>query len=142
MLKGEVNPLDQMVVEGLRLLFPELYTYVRDHEALFCKEARKGDFRGSEEELDAQVTLVMQKATKEEVKAAQELTKFLFCHKAKSSQPITELHYFRRHFEYALAADEISDTEMSSLLSLSEAPDDAHPGLVKQLSERNPLRLI
>jgi hypothetical protein len=38
MLKGEVNTLDQILVEGMRVLFPELYAYVRDNSPLFVVE--------------------------------------------------------------------------------------------------------
>ena len=38
MLKHEVNTLDQIIVEGLRILFPELYTYVRDNSHMFVVE--------------------------------------------------------------------------------------------------------
>ena len=35
MLKGMVNPFEQMIVEGLRVLFPELYAMLRDDIHLY-----------------------------------------------------------------------------------------------------------
>jgi predicted KAP-like P-loop ATPase len=35
MLRGEVNPLQQLVVEAIRILFPELYVHIRDNRNAF-----------------------------------------------------------------------------------------------------------
>src|SRR5207249_3514440 len=34
-LKGEVNPVDQMLIEGIRVLYPKLYVLIRDNRELF-----------------------------------------------------------------------------------------------------------
>jgi hypothetical protein len=39
MMRGEVNVLDQMGIEGLRTLYPELYAAVGDNKELFTLQA-------------------------------------------------------------------------------------------------------
>src|SRR5207249_4148719 len=34
-LKGEVNPVDQMLIEGIRIFYPKLYVLIRDNRELF-----------------------------------------------------------------------------------------------------------
>ncbi|PIR86458.1 NTPase KAP [Candidatus Kaiserbacteria bacterium CG10_big_fil_rev_8_21_14_0_10_43_70] len=37
LLKGEVNPVDQMLVEGIRIFYPKLYRVIRDNPSYFLK---------------------------------------------------------------------------------------------------------
>jgi len=41
-LRGEVNPVDQMLVEGLRVFYPKLYSVMRDNPEYFLKGLRGG----------------------------------------------------------------------------------------------------
>jgi predicted KAP-like P-loop ATPase len=42
MLKGEVNPVDQMLIEGVRIFYPKLYDVIRDHPERFLTQPRGG----------------------------------------------------------------------------------------------------
>jgi hypothetical protein len=135
MLKDEVNPVQQMVVEGMRVLFPELYVFVRDNSRLFV------GFITEEETMAERAQRAMEGAREEYVRAGKEVLWFLF-KESRRDQPIAHPHYFDRYFGYALAREEISDTEISSLLTHAEAPDGALDALIKQLATRNPQMLL
>jgi hypothetical protein len=133
-VKGEVDPLQQMVVEGLRVFFPEVYVRVRDNSDLFTDSV-------TQQVLDQQVSLAMEASPEEEIKAANELLKFLFVSRDPLSQPINDPVYFNRYFAYAVADDEFKETEIL-VLSGADAPDDTFEALVGQLAARNPRLLL
>ena len=142
MLKGEVDPLQQMIVEGLRILFPELYAYVRDHTAVFTQADEERAYQLKTEDLQRHATLAMQKGSGEDLAAAHGLLDFLFLRYSPSPQPITRLRYFERLFGYAVAVNEIPDAELASLLSLAETDDDRLPEATRRLAEHNPSELL
>jgi predicted KAP-like P-loop ATPase len=72
MVKGEVNPLQQMAVEGMRILFPELYVFVRDNSGIFNLGSP------SEEVLAGQAARAMKSAREEDISAGKGLLSFLF----------------------------------------------------------------
>jgi hypothetical protein len=126
MVKGEVNPLQQMVVEGMRILFPELYVYVRDNSVMF-------NLSLGEEASAKLAARAMESAREEDISAGTQLLLLLF-REYRTPQSIAD----PRYFGYALARDEISDAEMSSLLAHPEAADDMSVDvLIKQLAARN-----
>jgi hypothetical protein len=142
-LKEEVDPLEQMVVEGLRVLFPEVYAHVRDNSGFFIRPSREWEFSFSEEELAEQVKSVVPMESKGDFEAATRLLQFLFRNTRKTSQPITDPRYFSRHFGYALLPAEIYDTEISSLLLYAEASNEEElTKLIEVLAQRNPVELV
>jgi predicted KAP-like P-loop ATPase len=42
-LKGEVHPVDQMLIEGIRVFYPKLYVTIRDNPEYFLKSGRGSD---------------------------------------------------------------------------------------------------
>jgi hypothetical protein len=43
LLKGEVDPVDQMLIEGIRILYPRLYFAIRDNSSIFLKGQHTAD---------------------------------------------------------------------------------------------------
>jgi hypothetical protein len=134
-VKGEVDPLQQMVVEGLRILFPELYVHVLDNSGLFTGPI-------SQEMLAQEVARSMKASRQDEIKAADELLEFLFLSRDPLPQPINDPLYFDRYFAYALADDDFNEAEIL-ILSGDKAPDDGtFDALVQKLAVRNPAMLL
>lgn len=50
-LKGEVNPVDQMLIEGVRLFFPKLYALIRDNPSTFLQVNADRDDNADSEHL-------------------------------------------------------------------------------------------
>lgn len=137
MLKGEVDPLQQMVVEGLRILFPEIYEDLRDNSAFFTQSGF------SEETVIQRVTEKLAMARAEDIRAAKELLLFLFERRYQEpAQPIRDPRYFHRHFSYALLGDEIPDSDILALIELAEADYDTLVAKIEQLAARNAPQLL
>ena len=155
MLKGEVDPFHQILIEALRVLYPELYGFVRDKSPLFtCVETTISEarvpaeqklpkFNLSETELEKIVKRVMKAANDDpECKAGVTILKELFVGPPRLKGAFFA-RYFNRYFSYSIAADDISDAELESLVSLAEAGKLKQlDALLNQLSDRSALTLI
>jgi hypothetical protein len=137
-LKGEVDALEQMIIEGIRILFPELYAYIRNRDPIFTRSSSDGNrFHSSEDELAEHARQAMKDCSKPEVDAAAGLLYFLFRRPGDIPQSVGDPRYFRRVFGYALEHKEVTDAEMALLLSYAETGDGRLPALVKELADRN-----
>lgn len=106
MLRGEVDPFDQMIVEATRVLFPQLYKYLRDNVDFIVNPPR---------DLPANEELV-----------AGPLIKVLTRYNRDTSKIISDPRYHGRYFSYAVAPDDISDADLELLLKISGDGDDTN----------------
>jgi len=60
-LKGEVNPVDLMLIEGIRVIYPGLYAAIRSNRTLFLKGAC-ADGRDDRQRREADISAVLEKA--------------------------------------------------------------------------------
>ncbi len=111
MLKGEVDPFDQMIIEATRIFFPYAYIIMQNGPNI------------SATDLDYEVK--SRRISPVEGKAAKRLFEVLLSRQPPSTKPITDSRYHGRYFSYAVAVDDISDMQLRSLLALSEAGDQA-----------------
>src|SRR5262249_18286639 len=118
MLKGEVDPFDQMIVEAMRILFPTLYGYVRDN-------------------LDFQQMKFPPNMPANERAVAEPLIKQLLRWERESEKPVSEPRYHARYFSYAVAPDDVSDSEIEFLLDLCKKGNQTNVDLnFRLLAER------
>jgi hypothetical protein len=103
-LKGEVDPFDQMIVEAARILFPTTYNFIRDHV----------DFNGRQSTHIAPL----------ELEAAESLIRILSRHDRETRKPVYDPRYHERYFSYAVAPDDLSDAELEQLLELCKSNED------------------
>lgn len=113
MLKGEVDPLDQMLVEAMRLLFPEIYALARDRPLVAQISA------------DARPIIRQTMPRDEDLEAGCKLLDALTL-RDEAHKRVFDLRYHDRYFSYAVAPDDISDTMMDDLLLVADA-DDPEP---------------
>ncbi len=134
-LKGEVNPVDLMLIEGIRAFYPRLYESIRDNEKLFS-----GTFptsSGSSYDADKDLIKILidnalsttTSSNKEDLK---ELLKSLFpklqavygkmhyagdSHKIwNDNQKICSKNYFSRYFGYSVSPSDVSDVAVTQAL--------------------------
>ena len=153
MLKGEVNTLDQILVEEMRILFPELYGFVRDNSPTFVVEdtpygpvrypasglTRKAPAR---EGLGNIAQRVMPNAGIAEQAAGANLLEHLFGNPPKRGS-ISNARYFDRYFSYTMSPEDITDGELEEFLRLCKEDDDERSGpVLKALTLRNTNVLI
>ena len=130
-LKGEVHPVDQMLIEGVRVFYPALYSVIRENPDVCIGSSReRGDGRRerSKEILDAG----LKGLGNAEQEAAKNLLQVLFPRlkgvygnthygtdwdeRWQREQRICSDSYFARYFQYGVPVRNISDHSLNELL--------------------------
>jgi hypothetical protein len=137
-LRGRVNPFDQMLIEALRIMFPDVYALMRDDVASFTSLSDNETARSSERVVVAKN--VMPGAVEEEITPANTLLSELFrAHQRPKS--VRLIRYFDRYFTYAIVSDEISESDL--LENVLKAPDDDELlPMLEQLGRVDPVSLV
>lgn len=161
-LKGEVNPLDVMIVEATRTLYPSLYKFIRaSKDLIFARIGWSSD--GDAEAKDA-ITSGVDQALKElksnDQHAAKALIRSLFpviahvfdgahydegyAAKWINQRRVTTPEYFDRYFSYAIPPDDIPDRLIQELIATAPAKsvDSLHVELKALLERYRPHALI
>ena len=134
-LKGEVNPVDLMLIEGIRAFYPRLYESIRDNEELFVGtlSASSGSFHDADKErIKTLIDNALDTTASNNKKGLKELLKNLFpklqavygrvhhsgdSHKIwTDNQRICSKNYFSRYFAYSVSPSDVSDIEVSQVL--------------------------
>jgi hypothetical protein len=161
-MRGEVDPVDQMLVEAMRVFFPALYEAVRDNPSTFLGTAVDTSVRT--EDVKASGRKIIDDAintfTDRERNAAIELLSFLFPRSkmyfsnasygrdwlddAARSKRVASDHYFPRYFSYAVLDDDISDQEIDRITGEARVmPLDAVSEAIRHLiTRRNVARFL
>ncbi|WP_350587925.1 MULTISPECIES: P-loop NTPase fold protein [unclassified Psychrobacter] len=134
-LKGEVNPVDLMLIEGVRAFYPRLYESIRDNEKLFAGtfSTSSGSFHDADKELIK--TLIdnsLSKTASSKKEDLKELLKSIFpklqavygrmhyagdSHKIwNDNQRICSKNYFSRYFGYSVSPNDVSDIAVTQAL--------------------------
>ena len=140
-LRGEVHPVDVMLVEAMRVFYPRLYDTVRDHPGIFLG-TEGGSRVGRPDEQSSQRNLGvinegLSDLNESEKEAARNLLEALFPHvigvldgrgfrmsgmegRWEREQRVTSPNYFNRYFSYAVPAGDISDGEIQNFLERTD----------------------
>lgn len=134
-LKGEVSPVDLMLVEGIRVFYPKLYDTIRANPDVFLAHklvsASGTEQKAKKRSLDI-IAHGTEGLTSDETEAAKYALKILFPRLnavfgdtyygsewddrwAREKRVCSE-EFFRRYFSYIIYDDDISDPELESLL--------------------------
>lgn len=127
-LKGEVDPLGQLVLEAVRMLLPDLYEWLRRQHSL-----------------DVERALNAVSATEKEMPPAKwETMKALATALASPmiEKPLSDPRYYARNFSYAVALDDISDVELEDLVQRAEQDKDKLDQAVMSILEARGRSLI
>lgn len=128
-LRGEAYPVDVMLVEALRVFFPELFEFVRDHrEVVLDRENENSQDRSKA--IEKIVRDAMPSLTDAETAAAKKLLESLFPRtRAMGYGPdwesawirdrrVCSLVYFPRYFSYGVGEDDVSDQSLDRALEV------------------------
>lgn len=125
-LKDQVNTVDLMLVEAIRVFYPDLYDTIRDHPDLFLREAADD---GERERRSEVVEKAVQSDSPDVMKAAHDLLRTLFPRCLSSGigpnwerpwaeeKRIASRDYFYRYFSYGIAPEDVSETELAGLVN-------------------------
>lgn len=139
-LKGEVNPVDLMLIEGIRIFYPSLYETIRNNKQFFTGVFYQGMYTNNQPEIENIKNIInpvldsQHNINKEKVV---ELLKQLFPKLSQvysnmyydtdyysildNAQRICSENYFSRYFSYSIPNDDVSDLSISFLLSNLES---------------------
>lgn len=134
-LKGEVNPVDQMLIEGIRIFYPALYGVIRDNPDEFLRESR---YQRENPKRDSLIETALKEAGAEDIKRVKErLLEALFPRIGNASyggdwdrkwaeeQRIASADYFKRYFMYSVPLGDMPDIETSSFVQEITEKSDA-----------------
>ena len=149
LLQGEVNPIDQMLIEGMRVLYPSLYMLVRDNPdvCLGSSGVRRRENEWKKRHLEIleagvrEFSPVEQEAAKELLQTLFPQLKSVFGNTIYGSDSearwvqerrICSDRYFHRYFHYAVPSGDIADAAIDGLLAAADVSPEA---LVEKLRE-------
>jgi hypothetical protein len=151
-LKGEVHPVDQMLVEGVRVFYPALYNVIRENPDICIGSSReRGDGRRerSKEVLDAG----LRGLGSAEQEAAKDLLQVLFPRlkgvygnthygtdwdeRWQREQRICSDSYFARYFQYGVPVRDISDHKLNELLDAALLSAEGVGEFLKKFAEQH-----
>jgi len=153
LLKGEAHPVDLMLIEGIRIFYPKLYSAIRDNPEYFLKPGGNG--HQQHEAHRQKVAAIIDKALegigvpdKGQVRAR--LLEVLFPRLSnmgygpdwdkrwEREQRVCSDKYFKRYFTYSVPPGDVSDIEVSQFLEeiAAMSPADAD-GVLKAFAVRS-----
>jgi KAP family P-loop domain len=136
-LKGEVHPVDQMLIEGMRIFYPALYETVRQNPSVFLGSAswERNDDERRKRHLKILEAGLMDLDSAEQA-AAKDLLKVLFPRlkamfgntyydsdwdrRWRDQQRLCSSRYFARYFQYAIPTGDVPDKAIDDLLAVAE----------------------
>ena len=136
-LKGEVNPVDLMLIEGIRVMNPNLYITIRENPSLFLRGEQE-ELRSFHQEAVGRIDTLIEHATPELTDDERKIVKPrllepLFPRIARSiyggewdgiwgaEQKICSSEYFKRYFTYSVPVGDVPDAHVAALCEA--APD-------------------
>lgn len=139
LLKGEVNTMNLMLIEGIRVLYPTLYAAIRDNPSLFLvgQERALHGLEPARNRLDVLVDAALPGLTAGDLEAIKtRLLKPLFPRTGNMiyghewdavwarEQRICSEAYFKRYFTYCVPDGDIADASIAELLDRLPTDDD------------------
>ncbi|MDA2180097.1 P-loop NTPase fold protein [Bacillus cereus] len=140
LLKDEVNVVDLLSIEGLRVFFPDIYKFIYKHSLNFLHTENNRDFTKERETFNPLIEKLFENFTATEKQAIIDLivelfpaSHYLFHYNISFSnnmekqwadeQRICSKYYFEKYFVYHVQNGQISDIKFSSLLNRLEYED-------------------
>ncbi|MDB5874638.1 MAG: P-loop domain protein [Ramlibacter sp.] len=130
-LRGEVNPSELMLIEGIRVIYPELYAAIRDNPVLFLQGDREVR-RNQGPEAVSRIDTLIQQATPtllddERAVVRSRLLEPLFPRIGSMGyggewdsiwareQKVCSTQYFKRYFTYSVPVGDVPDSHVAAL---------------------------
>ncbi|MDR8392245.1 KAP family NTPase [Aliifodinibius sp. S!AR15-10] len=134
-LKGEANPHDIILVEGLRICYPEAYDFVYRNKGVFISDFKKSVYPSSDE-VKKEHEEIREDFFKSRDKDLRILLGNLFPRIGKNNftnisddelseaQRISSSHYFERYFTYSVPNQDIKDQDFQDFLERFSKGDE------------------
>ncbi|MCD4506755.1 KAP family NTPase [Chromobacterium piscinae] len=153
LLKGEVNIMNLMLVEGIRVLYPGLYAAIRDNPSMFLEshhENRGNGFNQVPTPFDQLVDGALPSLTTTERETIKDrLLRPLFPRTGNmqyghewdniwaQEQRICAAGYFKRYFSYCVPDGDVSDASVNALMEgVVDTDDEGKRALIEAFGRR------
>lgn len=159
-LRGEVNASELMLIEGIRVIYPELYAAIRDNPVLFLQGEREAR-RNQRQVAVSRIDTLIQEATPtlsddERSVVRSRLLEPLFPRIGNMGyggewdsiwareQKVCSTQYFKRYFTYSVPVGDVPDSQVAALCgSAAQASPAERRALLEAFAARQGLpRLI
>src|SRR3989338_4239670 len=152
-LKGEVHPVDHMLIEGIRIFYPKLYGVIRNNPEHFLRLRKSGRHQDAEaKRVNDLIDATLKEAgvvDNEQVK--ERLLKPLFPRSEgnvtygdewdriwANEQRVCSEEYFKRYFQYSVPAGDVPDLAAEAFIKEIETKKDEEVDeVLKSFSGRN-----
>jgi hypothetical protein len=160
-LKGEVNPVDQMLIEGIRVFFPKLYAAIRENPDIFLGQGREA---AKDERVKKRATEIIEYGlggldAQDMERVRRRLLEVLFPRlqgifgntwwgsdwepRWEREQRVSSRQYFDRYFSYSVPPGDVSDQVVTAFLRLvDKGSDEDVDGILETLADRSALRRL
>lgn len=160
-LKGEVNPVDQMLIEGIRVFYAKLYVLIRENPEIFLGQSRE---MARDEAVKRRATEIIDRGlegldAQEKDRVRRRLLEILFPRlqgifgntwwgsdwepRWEREQRVSSRQYFHRYFSYSVPPGDVPDQVVTGFLGLVAKGSDAEVDeIFKTLGERGALRRL
>ena len=134
-LKGEVNPIELMLIEGIRVFYPKLYETIRSNENAFIGTLHREIYNDNENEKNRIKYLVENALENTDSHSHKNIIKLLktlfpkirsvydnlsydssFYSVWNNNQSVCSSNYFSRYFGYSIKPDDVSDIAIKKLI--------------------------
>ncbi len=153
-LKDEVHPVDQMLVEGMRIFFPGLYEHIRENPDLYLMRRKRRE-KEAARKAATERERPLETLNRREREAARRLIAALFPQTTSGQarhdyarwdreQRVASERYFDRYFQYAISTHDLPDRMVGSFLSQAEGwtVEEAHRQLAALFEKADPKTVI
>jgi len=139
-LKGEVNPVDLMLIEGIRVIYPHLYSGIRENPAIFLNGGRdehRNARQGAVSRIDSLIEETTPKLNADERETLKSrLLEPLFPRISSmgyrgewdeiwgAEQKVSSSQYFKRYFTYSVPVGDVPDAHVAALCEAAPAASD------------------
>ncbi|MFS0724996.1 P-loop NTPase fold protein [Paenibacillus sp. 1P07SE] len=157
-LKGEVNNVDLMIIEGVRVFYPTLYDVIRRYTTLFLGNGSESYGHRNDEQKERVKQLIsnsLEGLSNDNIKSAHDVLTYLFprlqsvydnTHYGSDwdkswaeEKRICSSSYTNRYFSYTVPPDDISDQQLEDfIVKISEMNiDEVTRGISQLINQRN-----
>lgn len=124
--KGEVNAVDMMLIEAIRVFYPDAFEVVRENKDLFLGDKTHSD-REFAKRTEAAMTLATTELKTEDAAALKSLLEHLFpvagehrysghADQLADHQRVASERYFDRYFSYSVPVADVSDRAIAQFI--------------------------
>lgn len=128
-MKGEVNVLDLLLIEGIRVFYPELHQTIRSRQELFLGQSSdRSQTVGARQQVAREIDKAIGATDEDEKRGVRQVLEYLFPRIGSTGygsdwdaiwatkQRVCSGEYFERYFTYSVSHRDVSDLKLGRMI--------------------------